>query len=53
MELVLVKKMMPTHESVADFEAGLQARVGRVDGYLDGWGVLQREKKPSVASDDT
>lgn len=41
MELTLSKKMCVTYEAVCTFESTLAARVSQVDGYLDGWGVLQ------------
>lgn len=41
MELTLSKKMLVTYEAVSAFEAKLAERVSQVDGYLDGWGVLQ------------
>jgi len=41
MELLLVKQMMPTHENITAFETLLAERTASVEGYLDGWGVLQ------------
>jgi hypothetical protein len=41
MELTLSKKMIVTYEEVSRFEQTLAERVARVDGYLDGWGVMQ------------
>lgn len=41
MELVLVKKMRASYENITGFEKRLQDRTNTVDGYLDGWGVLQ------------
>jgi len=41
MELTLSKRMLVTYEEVSAFEAKLAERVSQVDGYLDGWGVLQ------------
>jgi hypothetical protein len=41
MELALSKRMLVTYEAVTAFEAKLAERVSQVDGYLDGWGVLQ------------
>lgn len=41
MELMLVKRMLLTHENVTEFESRLAERVSHHDGYLDGWGVLQ------------
>ncbi len=41
MELTLSKKMLVTFDAVSAFEAKLRERVSAVDGYLDGWGVLQ------------
>jgi hypothetical protein len=37
----LSKRMRVTYEAVTAFESKLAARVSQVDGYLDGWGVLQ------------
>lgn len=42
MELMLVKSMLVTHESVSAFESRLAERVSQHDGYMDGWGVLQK-----------
>ena len=42
MELVLVKSMLVTHESISAFESRLAERVSQHDGYMDGWGVLQK-----------
>jgi hypothetical protein len=42
MELELVKNMVLTYDAVTAFEAGLKERVAMRDGYLDGWGVLQK-----------
>lgn len=42
MELMLVKSMLITHESVSAFESRLAERVSQHDGYMDGWGVLQK-----------
>ena len=42
MELTLSKQMLVTYEAVTTFESALSERVALVDGYLDGWGVLQR-----------
>jgi hypothetical protein len=33
--------MIVTYEDVSRFEETLAERVARVDGYLDGWGVMQ------------
>jgi len=41
MELTLSKKMLVTYQAVKEFETLLSERVSRVEGYLDGWGVLQ------------
>ncbi|MEX2287801.1 MAG: ribonuclease E inhibitor RraB [Planctomycetaceae bacterium] len=41
MELTLSKRMLVTYEAVSAFEARLAERVSQVNGYLDGWGVLQ------------
>jgi len=41
MELTLSKRMLVTYEAVSAFESKLAERVSHVDGYLDGWGVLQ------------
>jgi len=41
MQLTLSKKMIVTYEAVSAFEAMLKERVSEVDGYLDGWGLLQ------------
>jgi hypothetical protein len=41
MELTLSKRMLVTYEAVSAFEAALADRVSQVDGYLDGWGVMQ------------
>ncbi len=42
MELELVKSMLLTHGAVTAFESVLRERVATRDGYLDGWGVLQK-----------
>ena len=42
MELTLSKAMPLTYEAVTRFESELAKRVSQVDGYLDGWGVMQR-----------
>jgi hypothetical protein len=42
MELTLSKRMLVTYEAVSAFESTLADRVSQVDGYLDGWGVLQQ-----------
>ena len=41
MELILSKRMLVTYEAITEFEKKLRERVSRVEGYLDGWGVLQ------------
>jgi hypothetical protein len=41
MELTLSKRMLVSYEAVTAFESTLAERVALVDGYLDGWGVLQ------------
>jgi len=41
MELTLSKKMLVTYSAVCEFESKFQQRVSQVEGYLDGWGVLQ------------
>ena len=41
MELLLSKRMIVTYQAVTDFEMLLSRRVATVEGYLDGWGVLQ------------
>ena len=41
MELTLSKQMLATYDAVCAFEDRLAERVSRVEGYLDGWGVLQ------------
>jgi hypothetical protein len=41
MELTLSKRMLVTYEAVSVFESALAERVSQVDGYIDGWGVLQ------------
>lgn len=41
MELILSKRMLVTYETVGEFEKKLGELVSKVDGYLDGWGVLQ------------
>ena len=33
--------MLVTYEAVSAIEAKLRERVPQVDGYLDGWGVLE------------
>jgi hypothetical protein len=43
MALILAKIMFPTHENITSFEEKLAERVSTVEGYLDGWGVLQDE----------
>jgi wyosine [tRNA(Phe)-imidazoG37] synthetase (radical SAM superfamily) len=40
MEVLLSKKMIVSHEAVTKFETILADRVSKLDGYLDGWGVL-------------
>lgn len=40
MELILSKRMLVSYEAVTAFESTLAERVALVDGYLDGWGVL-------------
>jgi hypothetical protein len=42
MELTLSKRMLVNYEAVSAFESTLAERVSQVDGYLDGWGVLQQ-----------
>jgi hypothetical protein len=41
MELTISKRMLVTYEAIRAFESKLAERVAQVDGYLDGWGVLQ------------
>lgn len=41
MELTLSKRMLLDHAAVTSFEAKFGERVALVDGYLDGWGVMQ------------
>jgi hypothetical protein len=43
MELTLSKKMFVTYEAVTAFESKFGQRVSLVEGYLDGWGVLQKK----------
>ena len=43
MGLLITKKMFPTYDNITSFEKKLVERVATVDGYLDGWGVLQDE----------
>lgn len=40
MELELAPIMMVTYENIAAFEKTLAERTSKVNGYLDGWGVL-------------
>ncbi len=40
MELELVPIMMITYENIVAFENKLTERTSKVNGYLDGWGVL-------------
>ncbi|MEM7016018.1 MAG: ribonuclease E inhibitor RraB [Pseudomonadota bacterium] len=40
MELELVPIMKVTYENIVAFEKKLYDRTAKVDGYLDGWGVL-------------
>lgn len=40
MELELVPIMKLTYENVVSFENRLAERTSKVNGYLDGWGVL-------------
>ena len=42
MELTLSKRMLVTYDAVTAFKAKLAERVVQVEGYLDGWGVLQQ-----------
>jgi len=42
MELTVSKRMIVSYEEVTAFESTLADRVALVDGYLDGWGVLQQ-----------
>lgn len=42
MELQVTKSMLATHGNITAFENKLAARVAQHDGYLDGWGVLQK-----------
>ncbi|MEZ8084177.1 hypothetical protein A1OW_18290 [Enterovibrio norvegicus] len=42
MELTLSKKMLVTYDAVCQLEDLLAERVSLVDGYLDGWGVMQQ-----------
>jgi hypothetical protein len=41
MELTISQKMLLTYESVSSLENLLASRVGLVEGYMDGWGVMQ------------
>lgn len=41
MELTLSKRMMVTYDGINAFEKTLAERTSHVDGYLDGWGVMQ------------
>ena len=41
MELTLAKMMLPTYENITAFELKLADRASTVEGYLDGWGVMQ------------
>ena len=43
MRLDLAKKMIVTYESVTKFESLLAERVSQFEGYLDGWGVMQKD----------
>jgi hypothetical protein len=43
MELTLSKKMFVTYEAVTAYESKLGQWVSLVDGYLDGWGVIQEK----------
>ena len=47
MELTVSRRMLVTYEAVSAFEAKLADRVSHVDGYLDGWGVLQEAPQPN------
>lgn len=40
-ELTLSKQMLVTYEKITAFEQKMAERVSTVEGYLDGWGVLQ------------
>ncbi|WP_133471865.1 ribonuclease E inhibitor RraB [Paraglaciecola marina] len=40
MELELVPIMQVTYENISNFEVKLAERTAKVNGYLDGWGVL-------------
>jgi len=40
-ELTLSKRMLVGYDAVSAFESKLAERAPQVDGYLDGWGVLQ------------
>jgi hypothetical protein len=42
MELTLSKRMFVSYEEVTAFESTLADRIALVDGYFDGWGVLQQ-----------
>jgi Regulator of ribonuclease activity B len=41
MELTLSKNMLVTYKAIYQLEKLLSERVSSVEGYLDGWGVLQ------------
>lgn len=41
MELTLSRRMLVKFEDIQAMEDTLQRRVSLVEGYLDGWGVLQ------------
>ncbi len=41
MELILSKRMLVTYEAICALEQVLSSRVSQVEGYLDGWGVMQ------------
>jgi hypothetical protein len=40
MELELVPIMKVTYKNIVAFESKLAERTSKVNGYLDGWGVL-------------
>lgn len=48
-DVVVVKRMIPTHSGIIKFEAELQAIAGTLEGCNDGWGCFAISSRTNVS----
>ena len=45
-DVVVVRRMVPDHRAIGEFEAELQAQAGLLGGRNDGWGCFAQDGHP-------